>query len=121
MYQKLPEYLIVMNTRLEQQLDVAQPSGLVGLWEESGRGAKAKWTNEDIEYIENCLHQEQRTYNSTQLVGSLFVISIAWTRLCLGVHYPSDIVGGWMIEIAWSMVVLLMGKLFLTQLTSEKS
>ncbi len=71
MYQKLPEYLIVMNTRLEQQLDVGQPSGLVGLWEESGRGAKAKWTNEDIEYIENCLHQEQRTYNSTQLVRKL--------------------------------------------------
>ena len=45
--------------------------GIVGLWEESGRGAKAKWTKEDIEYIENCLHQEQRTYNSTQLARKL--------------------------------------------------
>lgn len=66
------------------------------------------------------------TWNSswrwlTVIFGSLFVIGIAWTRLYLGVHYPSDIVGGWMIAIAWSMVVLLMGKLFFTQLTNEKS
>jgi membrane-associated phospholipid phosphatase len=65
------------------------------------------------------------TWNSswrwlTVIFSSLFVISIAWTRLYLGVHYPSDIVGGWMIAIAWSMVVLLMGKLFLTQLSGEK-
>jgi membrane-associated phospholipid phosphatase len=65
------------------------------------------------------------TWNSpwrwlTIICGSLFVLSIAWTRLYLGVHYPSDIVGGWMMAIAWSMVVLLMGKLLLTQLISEK-
>ncbi|MGL5941440.1 MAG: phosphatase PAP2 family protein [Waterburya sp.] len=64
------------------------------------------------------------TWNSswrwlTLIVGSLFVFSIAWTRLYLGVHYPSDILGGWMIAIAWSMVVLLMGKLLLTQLIKE--
>lgn len=65
------------------------------------------------------------TWNSswrwlTVIFGSFFVIGIGWTRLYLGVHYPSDIVGGWMIALAWSMVVLLMGKLFLTQLISER-
>ncbi len=45
--------------------------GLVGLWEEPGRGAKTKWKTEDIEYIETCLNQEQRTYNSTQLARKL--------------------------------------------------
>jgi transposase len=45
--------------------------GLVGLWEEHGRGAKPKWIPEDIEYIENCLLQEERTYNSTQLARKL--------------------------------------------------
>lgn len=64
------------------------------------------------------------TWNSswrwlTLIVGSLFAISIAWTRLYLGVHYPSDILGGWMMAIAWSMVVLLMSKLLLTQLIKE--
>jgi membrane-associated phospholipid phosphatase len=56
------------------------------------------------------------TWNSswrwlTFIFGSLFAIAIAWTRLYLGVHYPSDIIGGWLFAIAWSMVVLLMGKL----------
>ena len=45
--------------------------GLVGLWEASGRGAKPKWKTEDIEYIEDCLNQEQRTYNSVQLARKL--------------------------------------------------
>ena len=45
--------------------------GLAGLWEESGRGAKPKWKPEDLEYLENCLNQEQRTYNSTQLARKL--------------------------------------------------
>jgi undecaprenyl-diphosphatase len=52
-------------------------------------------------------------------LSSLFVISIAWTRLYLGVHYPSDIVGGWMIALAWTMAVLLTVKLLLTKLITE--
>jgi transposase len=48
-----------------------QARGLVGLWEESGRGAKPKWLREDLEYIENCLNHEQRTDNSTQLARKL--------------------------------------------------
>lgn len=43
------------------------------------------------------------------LMGSSFAIAIAWTRLYLGVHYPSDIFGGWLIAIAWTVS---MGKLF---------
>lgn len=45
--------------------------GLVGLWEAAGRGAKPKWKIEDLEYIEACLDEEQRTYNSVQLAGKL--------------------------------------------------
>lgn len=37
----------------------------------------------------------------TLLVGSLFVVAIGWTRLYLGVHFPSDILAGWMVSIAW--------------------
>lgn len=32
---------------------------------------KAKWKTEDLEYRENCLDHEQRTYNSTQLARKL--------------------------------------------------
>lgn len=33
--------------------------------------------------------------------GGLFVLGIGWTRLYLGVHYPSDVLAGWMLAIAW--------------------
>ncbi|MBD2120487.1 phosphatase PAP2 family protein [Trichocoleus sp. FACHB-262] len=52
-------------------------------------------------------------------LGSLFVLAIAWTRLYLGVHYPSDIVAGWMVSIAWAIAVSLVVKPHLAKLNSE--
>ncbi|GET36159.1 phosphatase PAP2 family protein [Microseira wollei] len=43
-------------------------------------------------------------------VGSLFVVGIAWTRLYLGVHFPSDILAGWMVSVAWAIGVSLILK-----------
>jgi transposase len=48
-----------------------QEHGLLGLWEAPGRGAKPRWTAEDMKYIETCLADETRTYNSAQLVRKL--------------------------------------------------
>lgn len=48
-----------------------ETKGLGGLWEGSGRGGKARWQAEDIEYLERCLRQENRTYNSQQLAEKL--------------------------------------------------
>lgn len=48
-----------------------QERGLVGLWSAPGRGAKPKWKAEDLEYIETCLNEEERTYNSIQLAWKL--------------------------------------------------
>jgi transposase len=45
--------------------------GLGGLWEAPGRGAKAKWQPADLDYLTDCLAQEQRTYNSVQLAQKL--------------------------------------------------
>jgi membrane-associated phospholipid phosphatase len=39
--------------------------------------------------------------------GSIFVVTIAWTRLYLGVHFPSDILAGWMISLSWAIGVSL--------------
>ncbi|MBD1843459.1 phosphatase PAP2 family protein [Cyanobacteria bacterium FACHB-63] len=44
---------------------------------------------------------------SVILGGSAFVMTIAWTRLYLGVHFPSDILAGWLAAIAWSIGVNL--------------
>jgi undecaprenyl-diphosphatase len=49
------------------------------------------------------------------LIGSVFVLSIGWTRLYLGVHYPSDILAGWMVSIAWAIGVSLLIRPHLTK------
>jgi transposase len=46
-------------------------AGLSGLWEAPGRGAKPRWNAEDMAYIESCLADETRTYNSAQIVRKL--------------------------------------------------
>ena len=48
------------------------------------------------------------------IVGSLFVVAIGWTRLYLGVHFPSDILAGWMVTVAWAIGVSVILKPHLT-------
>ena len=48
-----------------------QKHGLGGLWEAQGRGQKRRWQEEDLDYLEQCLKKEQRTYNSKQLSEKL--------------------------------------------------
>ncbi len=48
-----------------------QAKGLVGLWDATGRGGQQRWQEEDMVYLEQCLQQEQRTYNSQQLAQKL--------------------------------------------------
>lgn len=46
----------------------------------------------------------------TVIFGSVFAVAIAWTRMYLGVHFPSDILGGWMVSVAWAIGVSLLLK-----------
>lgn len=41
-------------------------------------------------------------------LGGGFVSAIGWTRLYLGVHFPSDILAGWMVSVAWAIGVSLL-------------
>lgn len=41
-------------------------------------------------------------------LASLFVLTIGWTRIYLGMHYPSDVLAGWLLAIAWSVTTLLL-------------
>lgn len=45
--------------------------GLGGLWSAPGRGAKPKWEDSDIAYLEQCLTTDPRRYNSRQLAQKL--------------------------------------------------
>lgn len=51
-----------------------------------------------------------RWYKWVLFLGSLFVLGIGWTRVYLGVHYPSDVLAGWMLAIAWGIGVSLLLK-----------
>ncbi|BCL37679.1 phosphatase PAP2 family protein [Nostoc sp. MS1] len=42
------------------------------------------------------------------IVGTMFVLVIGWTRLYLGVHYPSDVLAGWMVSLGWTVGVSLL-------------
>ena len=44
-------------------------------------------------------------------LGVLYVVSIGFTRLYLGVHYPSDVIAGWFVGVGWVAAVSL---IFLT-------
>ncbi len=45
--------------------------GREGLFDAPRSGRKPVWTAEDINYIEECLEKDERTYNSRQLVEKL--------------------------------------------------
>lgn len=65
-----------------------QTHGLGGLWETPGRGSKAKWDEADKQYLESCIEEEPRTYNSTQLAQRLqqerqVTLSADWIRRVL--------------------------------------
>lgn len=45
--------------------------GLAGLWSTRGRGVKQTWKESDIVYLEECLLNEPRRYNSRQLAQKL--------------------------------------------------
>jgi membrane-associated phospholipid phosphatase len=44
------------------------------------------------------------------ILGTVYVITIGWTRVYLGVHYPSDIVAGWMLALAWAIGISILVK-----------
>ncbi len=48
-----------------------QTLGLGGLWDTPGRGDKPRWQEEDLQYLEQCIEQEPRTYTSQQLAHKL--------------------------------------------------
>lgn len=69
--EKIAAYLNWAPQTVRETIHRWNSFGLGGLWEAEGRGGKPKWSEADIAYLEQCLEQEPRTYNSQQLAQKL--------------------------------------------------
>jgi len=68
---EIAKIFICCEHKVRSTLKRWQDNGLGGLWEAKGRGAKRRWQEADINYLEQCLEQDARTYNSKQLAQKL--------------------------------------------------
>lgn len=48
---------------------------------------------------------ERRTRVFVIAVAALLVLTIGFTRLYLGVHYPTDVIGGWTVGATWALAM----------------
>ena len=55
------------------------------------------------------------------IFGNLYIIAIAWCRLYLGVHFPSDIIAGWTVALGWTIGVSLIIKPYTIKVQSVDS
>ena len=69
--EKIATYFNWTSQTVREVLHKWQNLGLEGLWELPGRGVKPKLTEVDIIFLEECLKNEPRTYNSRQLSEKL--------------------------------------------------
>ncbi len=69
--EKIAAHFDISLQTVREVLHKWKEQGLKGLWEQPGRGGKAKWKEEDIVFLEQCLKTEPRTYNSSQLARKL--------------------------------------------------
>lgn len=44
--------------------------------------------------------------------GAIYMVMIAFTRLYLGVHYPTDIMAGWLVTAAWVVIAAFVVRKF---------
>jgi transposase len=69
--EKIATFLRWNPQTVREALHRWQKGGLGGLWEAEGRGQKRRWQEADMAYLETCLREEPRSYNSKQLAQKL--------------------------------------------------
>jgi len=45
-------------------------------------------------------------YKSIPIIGTIFILSIAYSRLYIGVHYPHDIIFGLILGLLWIIITI---------------
>ena len=54
--------------------------------------------------------RDRRLKVYTILLATLLALLVGFSRVYLGVHWPSDVLGGWLLGALWAMVTLLLSR-----------
>lgn len=68
---QIAKYMKLSPHTVRASIQRWRKNGVEGLWEAPGRGRKPRWTQADMEFLEQRLEQEERTYTSRQLSKQL--------------------------------------------------
>jgi undecaprenyl-diphosphatase len=79
----------------------------------SGHAADALATYGVLAYTLSRLTRHWWFRSALWAIATALVLAIGWSRLYLGVHYLSDILGGYLLAIAWLSVVIILLRLVL--------
>ncbi len=55
--------------------------------------------------------QDRAVRRFVYLMAALIPLAVGFTRVYLGVHYPTDVFGGWMVGLAWALCLGLSNQL----------
>lgn len=99
---------LLLNAILKNWFDRARPTSWHGPIQEtgfsfpSGHAMASMALATVIVYLS--WHSKHRSL--LYIATALYLLVIGWSRLYLGVHYPSDVIGGWLVVGAYATVVL---------------
>lgn len=101
----------ILNTALKVGFDRARPSVVDAITDTSspsfpsGHAMGAMVAYGSIAYLVSRLEPTPRLRAATWLIAGAMILLIGLSRLYLGVHYPTDVVAGYLAGLAWVAVV----------------
>lgn len=72
----------------------------------SGHAMSAMVAYASVAYLVARLEPTPLLRRTTAAIAALFILAIGASRVYLGVHYPSDVLGGYLAGLAWVAVVI---------------
>jgi len=101
----------LLNTVLKETFDRARPSVIehvdvvMSKSFPSGHAMSSFIVYATVAYLVSRLEPSARLRRTTWCVAILLILAVGVSRMYLGVHYPSDVIGGYIAGLAWVMFV----------------